>query len=971
MLVVVIGALLAAVTADVGHPVTADASRFVGLYSSLTTVAGVPAVAYYDPLNADLRVVTSQNAVGSAWRAPVVVLGSNDDVGKFPSLITMNNAPAVAFVDETANAVLFATATDSSGGAWSAATTVVTPTQPLQALSLANCASSSSSSNTPCIAYATSDGVSFAQAGNAGGTAWPAATVIDALGASEVHLALWNGTPCVLYVTDATSEVRFSYAITSDGLQWSAPVVVTAVSGSNGGSVAALVVVSGSPTVVFQSQSQVSVVAAAVDATSGAVSWSNSSPVVVQSSASGGLPSNVMAAVVGGTLYIAWHDAGTFSLLLQGAVDGAATVWTNPPVEVTLVQPPVYAALADVNAYPALTYFDTTAKLLKFVFGVYPSASPSPSPSATASTSASASDSVSVTASESSSTSVTPSDTPSTSPTPSDSPSPGASTSPSPSPSESPSESPSSLASPSTTATTTVAASASPAAVPPQPSSPSSSSAPVAVSGGSTSSAPATSTTTAASATSTAASSTTSTATASPTAAESASPSLSPSSLGADGMVTVLPTGGNVALPAALGSVGAVIAVASLVLLYTAYTRRRAAKHNSADAIKARAAAALAARRASLLPDDVSLAAAEKASAAIRRASLESQERFPTRDGQPSQYVRSVFAERRLSATSSSGLSGYGGTPDPEHDPSHQQQQQRRSSVTPVPPTQPLSASRPGSVDAADSEGILLAHANAEFESAGRPVSLTTGSRPASVHAAGGHSGSPSPAPISAAAAMAVAAATGLPLVSQSTATAVPKPAARALSKSTGPTATAGTTSPLQQQPQHQARPSTTTPVPFIGATPFQPQTLSHLHGPGPVQVVGTKPPTAPGAAVGMLRSLSMKSVKSWRGKGLGGSEGKYSVGDAPPPRLHVGGDGCGAGQGAGPSAFFGASAKVTPRSCSPLVELVDGSDVPQADDIHIQVLFHDDDDDVDAATTASEGGGAVDPGDGNAPVAT
>jgi hypothetical protein len=44
-------------------------------------------------------------------------------------------------------------------------------------------------------------------------------------------------------------------------------------------------------------------------------------------------------------------------------------------------------------------------------------------------------------------------------------------------------------------------------------------------------------------------------------------------------------------------------------------------------------------RRASLPLDDVSMAAAARASAAIRRASVESLERFPSKDGKPSQCV--------------------------------------------------------------------------------------------------------------------------------------------------------------------------------------------------------------------------------------------------------------------------------------------------------------------------------------------
>src|SRR5690606_7168528 len=64
---------------------------------------GVPAVAYYlyngidDPFpdDGDLLYCTSTQLDGSAWNAPVVV-SSSGDIGRHPSLASVNGRPAIA-----------------------------------------------------------------------------------------------------------------------------------------------------------------------------------------------------------------------------------------------------------------------------------------------------------------------------------------------------------------------------------------------------------------------------------------------------------------------------------------------------------------------------------------------------------------------------------------------------------------------------------------------------------------------------------------------------------------------------------------------------------------------------------------------------------------------------------------------------------------------------------------------------------
>src|SRR5690606_28286285 len=84
-------------------PVKVAEARGVQDHLSAASMSGVPAVAYYlyngidDPFpdDGDLLYCTSTQLDGSAWNAPVVV-SSSGDIGRHPSLASVNGRPAIA-----------------------------------------------------------------------------------------------------------------------------------------------------------------------------------------------------------------------------------------------------------------------------------------------------------------------------------------------------------------------------------------------------------------------------------------------------------------------------------------------------------------------------------------------------------------------------------------------------------------------------------------------------------------------------------------------------------------------------------------------------------------------------------------------------------------------------------------------------------------------------------------------------------
>jgi hypothetical protein len=84
-----------------GTPLTVHSSGMVGSYASLYVVDGRPAIAYYSySPNLDLKYVRASDATGSSWPTPLTV-DSAGDVGQHASLAQVDGLPAIAYYDGT------------------------------------------------------------------------------------------------------------------------------------------------------------------------------------------------------------------------------------------------------------------------------------------------------------------------------------------------------------------------------------------------------------------------------------------------------------------------------------------------------------------------------------------------------------------------------------------------------------------------------------------------------------------------------------------------------------------------------------------------------------------------------------------------------------------------------------------------------------------------------------------------------
>lgn len=104
-----------------------------GSHSSMAVVNGNPAIAYYDPINKDLKYVRAADTRGNTWFAPVT-LDSRGDVGQYPSLTIINGMPAVSYYDVTNGTLSYVRSTDNSGAVWGLP--VIADTNPVNSLAV-------------------------------------------------------------------------------------------------------------------------------------------------------------------------------------------------------------------------------------------------------------------------------------------------------------------------------------------------------------------------------------------------------------------------------------------------------------------------------------------------------------------------------------------------------------------------------------------------------------------------------------------------------------------------------------------------------------------------------------------------------------------------------------------------------------------------------------------------------------------
>jgi len=107
-----------------GDPVVLDDGRDgevdTGQYTSLETINGLPAVAYYAGFpDGALMYIVAQDAWGGAWEEPVMVdSGRDNNVGQYASLCQVSGHPAIAYYDLNDFVLKYVIANDPYGHDW-------------------------------------------------------------------------------------------------------------------------------------------------------------------------------------------------------------------------------------------------------------------------------------------------------------------------------------------------------------------------------------------------------------------------------------------------------------------------------------------------------------------------------------------------------------------------------------------------------------------------------------------------------------------------------------------------------------------------------------------------------------------------------------------------------------------------------------------------------------------------------------
>ncbi|MBL7950801.1 MAG: T9SS type A sorting domain-containing protein [Flavobacteriales bacterium] len=234
-------------------PIHIDTHPALGAHTSLAMVNGLPALAYYDASNKDLRYIRAVDAEGTQWSTSITV-DSVGELGAYCRLLVVNGRPAIAYFDELQN-VRYVRANDANGETWGTPTSMDNsqsgPRGQGIALALIG--------GRPAIAYQnnTNGNVRYLRALDANGDTWP--TNGYTLGSSadfdvEVALIDLNGRPAVAF-NQQNGALLFTTGTNAD-FSAGAAVSTTVTTGFAQPRFASLAVVNGNPAVSYWSGAQ-------------------------------------------------------------------------------------------------------------------------------------------------------------------------------------------------------------------------------------------------------------------------------------------------------------------------------------------------------------------------------------------------------------------------------------------------------------------------------------------------------------------------------------------------------------------------------------------------------------------------------------------------------------------------------------------------------------------------------------------
>lgn len=292
--------------------------------SSQAVVNGFPAIAYADGTDAgpsntydrDLKYVRALDAAGSAWGAPVTVVGGPGIEGELCSMTVVDGRPAICYFDRDT--------TPQPQSLW------------------------------------------YVRALDANGTAWgtPVQVCWGQIGATSMTVV--NGRPAIGIVDVGLGVVRLQVAMDTLGASWGPSVDVSSVGGSpsvlNRPRVS-LIVVNGNPALAYNYNG-----ALRYRRSSNAIGSFLSTTEVVLAPMTP-YSTDLSLAIVNGRPAVAFQETGTtFDLHYIRATDANGTTWgTALNLDPGPGSTGAYPSLAVIGGRPSVSYYDETNRDLKFI----------------------------------------------------------------------------------------------------------------------------------------------------------------------------------------------------------------------------------------------------------------------------------------------------------------------------------------------------------------------------------------------------------------------------------------------------------------------------------------------------------------------------------------------------------------------------------------------------------------------------
>lgn len=191
-------------------PATIDGGAGIntGKYTSIANINGLVGISYFDAGTASLKFAIATDPFVTSFNTYTVYAAAAHDVGRYSSLTLIAGHPAIAFADITANRVLYIRATDAGGTDWSGSIWVVSEDAG-QDLALA------SISGQPAVAFRKTDGsLEYLRSGTPFAfNQYNGGTIDDVPGQNVgyyVNLKEIGDKPCVAYYNFDAKDLLFA-----------------------------------------------------------------------------------------------------------------------------------------------------------------------------------------------------------------------------------------------------------------------------------------------------------------------------------------------------------------------------------------------------------------------------------------------------------------------------------------------------------------------------------------------------------------------------------------------------------------------------------------------------------------------------------------------------------------------------------------------------------------------------------------